>query len=480
MIFLNILIAIVLFMIFFENSKIIKNQYSNLSKHNEINKYECDQEWEILNDKYYFRKNLAYYYTDLKIIRLGLVRHFDFNNKLQLLIQVITNENTTNYKISNIKIVDIYISFPYPYNFHYIEADFNLNIDSDKNTMINVYVFDKEISTKKSINLIIKKFNENDNIKKHSMLCGRISYSKDYIKYLDYWIKMIKLSGYDFIILFNHTYNSNVNKIYSKAENRKFIDMKQFNCLPNLLNNSNISFISFNDIKTETIITTFFQLISLNECYLMYKDKYKYIAVFDFDELILPRVAYNNEINESFYIDFNQYPDKIDPISNKPSKLIPYLDSLELISKLDKKVNIRFEMSNYLKHETMDKIFLELENMFKLNLTKYTITQSKIFELDQRYSNDPIFYLNSYIFIETEQDYKYAKHLYEMHKKYIEPFLRKYHTEIKQSVPEIFNRFFQPNMVIYLILESFIKDLLQIHLFNKYFLISIILTTILK
>ena len=274
------------------------------------------------------------------------------------------------------------------------------------------------------------------------MLCGRISYSKDYIKYLDYWIKTIKISGYDLITLFNHTFDSDFNKIYSKADHMQFIDMKQFNCLPNLLNNSSISFISFNDIKTETIITTFFQLISLNECYLMYKDKYKYIAVFDFDELILPRVAYNNEINESFYIDFNQYPFKIDPISNKPSKLIPYLDSLELISKLDKKVNIRFEMSNYLKHETMDKIFLELEKMFKLNLTKYTINQDKIFELDQRFSTETFFHLNSYIIIETEQDYKYAKHLYEMHKKYISPFLEKNHNEINQSVPEIFNRFY--------------------------------------
>ena len=48
---------IVLFIIFYENSKII-NKYSNLSKHNEINKYECDQEWEILTDKCYFRKNI--------------------------------------------------------------------------------------------------------------------------------------------------------------------------------------------------------------------------------------------------------------------------------------------------------------------------------------------------------------------------------------------------------------------------------------
>ncbi len=80
--------------------------------------------------------------------------------------------------------------------------------------------------------------------------------------------------------------------------------------------------------------------------------------MFDFDELILPRVAYKNEINESFYIHFDQYPNKIDPVSKKSSKLIPYIDSLQSLSKLDNKVNIRFEMSNYLKHETMDTIFL--------------------------------------------------------------------------------------------------------------------------
>ena len=37
------------------NPKLIFNQ--------ELNEYECDQEWEILTDKCYFRKNIAYYYT---------------------------------------------------------------------------------------------------------------------------------------------------------------------------------------------------------------------------------------------------------------------------------------------------------------------------------------------------------------------------------------------------------------------------------
>jgi hypothetical protein len=425
---------------------LLKIYYEHFYKNNieKKDKYECDQEWEILTNKCYFRKNIAYYYTDLKIIRLGLIRHADFQNKLQLSIQVIVNEQINNFNIFKVAVVKVY-SFPNPYSFEYIEAYFDLNIDFNKNTRINVKVFNKQYSTKKSIELIIKRYNENDNVKKHSMFCGRICYSNDYIKYLDYWIKMIKISGYDLIALFNHTYNSDFNKIYSKAYYRNFIDMNQLNCLPNLSINNGNRFINFNDIKSQYLLTLFFQIFSLNECYLMYKDKYKYIGVFDFDELILPRVAYNNnnnETNESFYINFDQYPDKIDPISNKPSKLIPYLDSLEFISKLEKKVNIRFEMSNYLKHETVHKIFLELENMFKLNLTKYKINQNKIFELDFRFSKEKVFHLNSYITIETEQDYKYAKHLYEMHKKYIEPFLEKNHNEIEKLVPKIFNRFY--------------------------------------
>ncbi len=40
----------------------------------------------------------------------------------------------------------------------------------------------------------------------------------------------------------------------------------------------------------------------------------------------------------------------------------------------------------------MDKIFLELESMLKLNLTKYKINQDKIFELDQRFSNETFFH----------------------------------------------------------------------------------------
>ena len=70
--------------------------------------------------------------------------------------------------------------------FEYIEADFNLNLNIN-HINAKVSILNKEIS----INLIMKKYNEND--KKHSMLCGKVMYSNDYIKYFDYWIQMLKL-----------------------------------------------------------------------------------------------------------------------------------------------------------------------------------------------------------------------------------------------------------------------------------------------
>jgi hypothetical protein len=51
---------------------------------------ECNQEWEmLLANKCYFRKNIAYYYTDLNKIRLGQQRHVNFNNnKYKLLVKM--------------------------------------------------------------------------------------------------------------------------------------------------------------------------------------------------------------------------------------------------------------------------------------------------------------------------------------------------------------------------------------------------------
>jgi hypothetical protein len=158
----------------------------------------------------------------------------------------------------------------------------------------------------------------------------------------------------------------------------------------------------------------------------MNKDKYKYIAIYDFDELIFPRSPINSLINESLYISYER---------SKP--LMPYFESLQVKKK---KYNMRFKMSVYLKHESMRILFTHLEKMFKQNLNTLYINQYEIFEKFEQSAN---FKKNYFITIETEQDYGNAKHLYKMHKKYIEPFLKENYVKILlSSIPDIFNRFY--------------------------------------
>ena len=88
------------------------------------------------------------------------------------------------------------------------------------------------------------------------------------------------------------------------------------------------------------------QVFAVNECYYIYKDKYKYITVLDADEAIIPRQAYNQELNETFY---KQYKKKDDDDDGN-NKFISYLDQL----------------NNYLSHEGVNHIINELKKIIKL------------------------------------------------------------------------------------------------------------------
>ena len=95
----------------------------------------------------------------------------------------------------------------------------------------------------------------------------------------------------------------------------------------------------------------------------------------------------------------------------------------------------------------MNKIFNEIEKMLTLNLQKYTINQNDVFTYDKEFKSERKTYnLNdSYIFIESKQDYAYAKQLYKMHKTHIEPFLRLNYFKLMKNVPDVFNRFYYFN-----------------------------------
>jgi len=279
---------------------------------------ECNQEWEmLLANKCYFRKNIAYYYTDLNKIRLGQQRHVNFNNnKYKLLVQVTTNTKMVyNYNLTEIKIiqVDQYKS----YIFEYIEADLNV-IKNVINIKVKISSILEQITTQNSINLIIKKFNHqnNENMQQeNSIICGKISYfSNDYIKNLEYWIKMNKLIGYDKILIFNHSIGTNFNDLFSRYKG--FLDIIPFKCIPNLLNNKNhypyiqdillksneldhvtsLTFKMSNYLQNETMNKIFFQIekmINLN----LKRCKINLNQIFTYDEKFS-----GNKISENSYL----------------------------------------------------------------------------------------------------------------------------------------------------------------------------------
>jgi hypothetical protein len=408
---------------------------------------ECLLEWEELNNMIYFRKNLAFYYTDIKKIHL----YFEMNTKNgfnNYKIDLMNNEILLKHDL-NCRIIKLHTYFQYV--FGYIEADFDLKNNNNKLTVI--VKGDKKESTQNSIDLKIKQFNDNNNNnnKKHSLLCGKSYYhTNNNLKHTEWWININKINGFDKIILFNNSYGNGSWKEYELLFNKynNFIQIIQYQCLPNFIssnnNNNKPKYINFFDTKPLFNLNPIpyqqhFEYSTFNECLLLNRNKYKYIAIIDDDESILPRYSHNNnELNESLYTNNYNYPHEIDTITNKSSKYIKYFNNLRNKFNLGQKSSLGFKWAAYLKHKHMKLIFNEIERILKLNGFQHTL---HIVDKQEYTGVFDILGLDFNISISNEDDYKYAKYLYEMHIKYIEPFLNQNNKQL-ELVPEPFNRFY--------------------------------------
>ncbi len=400
--------------------------------------FKCSNEWEkINNQKIYFRKNIAYYYTDLNKIRLGLIRDANLNLKYKLLVIIGEKE----YTLTDIKVVD-FRTFHHDSKvksnetrIEYIEADFNIDNKLNNKIEIKVKIIaqnNNEIitETKNLINLIIKTYNSNL-IRKDSMICSNF-YSHtpvDLISNFEWWFEINKIVGYDKIVLFNHTFGSEFNSLFLKYN--ELVQIKQYQCVPNLfVKNNNLKFIKFKDISeinkrnsSTHGYRNLLQMFLANECYLMYKDKYKYITVIDSDELIIPRQKYERELNESFYLT---------KTSTTPNCTF-YLENI--VKNINTNKAFSFTNANYLHHKTINQFFNEFEKIIKLNSSSLSYNHMIII------SNPNFFKHDIQIKIETKQDFEYAKFLYKMHNKHVVPFLTR-NNEALSSVLEKYNRFY--------------------------------------
>jgi hypothetical protein len=435
---------------------------------------ECLLEWEELNNMIYFRKNLAFYYTDIKKIHL----YFEMNSKNgfdNYKIDLMNNEILLKHDL-NCRIIKLHTYSQYV--FGYIEADFDLKNNNNKLTVI--VKGDNNESTHNSIDLKIKQFNDNNNNnKKHSLLCGKSYYhTNNNLKHTEWWININKINGFDKIILFNNSYGNGSWKEYELLFNKynNFIQIIQYQCLPNFIssnnNNNKPKYINFFDTKPLFNLNPIpyqqhFEYSTFNECLLLNRNKYKYIAIIDDDESILPRYSYNNELNESLYTNNYNYPHEIDTITNKSSKYIKYFNNLRNKFNLGQKSSLGFKWAAYLKHKHMKLIFNEIERILKLNGFQHTLN---IIDKDEFTNTLELHGLHFKISINNEEDFKYAKYLYEMHIKYIESFLNQNNKQL-ELVPEPYNRFYYFNggkSVRYSWYHKYIHDTSQTYRVNTH------------
>jgi len=262
----------------------------------------CQNEWEQLKDatnsysKIYFRKNIAFYYTDLKQIRLGLLRDSNLTNlKYKLIIQINKQKNystLTQYQMINFEKIHYDMgSVKNVVAFEFIEANFSINQQTAEFNSINCMqikiIAENELfyfQSENFIHLTVKAYLNETSSKQHSMICSNF-YSKvsnELLNKFKWWFKINKISGYSKIVLFNHTFDQRFNDLFLKHEN--FIQIIQYQCVSNFytINLTNLRFVKFNQIKNMNVYQTrayFYrlalQVFAVNECYLLNKDKYK-------------------------------------------------------------------------------------------------------------------------------------------------------------------------------------------------------------
>jgi len=423
----------------------------------EINN-ECLAEWSVLNKDVYFRRNLAFYYTDLKVIRLYFEikdPQHTFSSKRDLnsiYLAVYLNNNITEIVLNTPynKVVHQY-DF---YSLEYVEFKFNLTKIIEP---LKVKVKNKDKESTSFISLIIKPFRVKDEFKKnHSMLCSKVYYFKsDYFKEFKWWIEMNRIHGYSKIVIYNNSIENSpeLNNFFN--QNKDFVHLIQFKCIPNFMtrNNLNKMFLTnFNEIaqygQPVLHVHVHFEQLVFNECYLQNMDKYKFITVNDQDETIVPPYLQNyiQQQENDLVKDSENFMKKAESLCyysrNKQineTNIEIYLNSL-LNNYENKTSTFHFKMGVYMKQKTMDLIFNEIEKLnFIDEITDYNYTIRIYDDQEFNYWKQK---LDFKIAIKSKEEYEYAQYLYEVYKTVYKPFFKQNKDYKSDKIPESFNRLF--------------------------------------
>ena len=300
-----------------EHNEIKKLKHVNRNKSKSINYQpkekiidycEISDEWTDVNGEFFFRINTAKYYIDKNKLVIFFIcrKNGTFNYKFVLHINMIYKSQKYFNRIENTnlqKFLDIN-----GYEDYALSAQFYLNNMTDVRNidykMLQMSISAEVIHIKNAKNitqtkyLIVdvryfrNKFNKNS---KNAVICIEPLFfePKEY-KDFEWYIELNKLIGYDKIVIYNNSIpnTEHFNRIF--RNNKDFIDLYQFQCLPNFINNSSKYLRHYKDFitggwgrSTKNYMYLGFDSMANNECYHQYANKAKLILIQDNDETFI-------------------------------------------------------------------------------------------------------------------------------------------------------------------------------------------------
>jgi hypothetical protein len=442
----------------------------------------CDRfgEWERIGNDFYIKREAVYYLLDAELFYFALIKRRDHPFQLKINVSLFEkqennkNELLDQFELKNLQDLETTWNYEYNKTFFIVNTTSmrkhfsDLSVEEINNRFkIDFYLIDvaSNRSTQKPVKVKIKNLN-NTNVekKKSSLVCPKcffLTKSRDLLA-TRWWFELLKQGGYDNLFYCDQSVEKGVGFEEIVNEYKDFLIIEPLICMPNLQKNKKYFHRNYvqktNELErydTPVFNNLIFNMIShvtINQCYMDNIDKYRYIAVFDNDEIVIP-VKTENIFNIEERINFtqllanntkplqqsvscNRYEKKAEPFHEFVQDFRTYSEYKD-----PQQMNY-FGQGLFFENRQADEIFSKLEKLIDDNQSaleeKNATYNYKLNFYDAKRTQNPG---NFSLAIYNHNDYTYAKTLLSLYKTRFKPFLDKY-KDLFEKYMKYFDRVF--------------------------------------
>ena len=423
-------------------------------------------EWELVDDRYFFKRSATYYFIDGYFFRFNLIKHTDMDPTtffFHLNISIDGEKSFIQHKIESTIVQSRWKVLEY--ELIYIDAKFNLtsflleskhtNFGANLANMLSIKIeievkqLKREpVKSKSKLIAKIRYLKKTQSAKhKSALVCSKCLYTHaddTSAKKLEWWIEVNREAGFDNVAFCNQSISSHANFRELFEKNKNFLFLTELKCIPNLFNKTG----HFDYFGKYTMLTNSYQIavldtLILSECYLDHFNDYKYIAIIDADEVVFTRKLSNmmdtsqnihyiksidittDKLSDSVF--FQNKCNRYEPTISS-SKLEDYFNEINKRSSVNYAKSFYFSQAFYIKNDMIKLIFGEIEKVLK-NVQTYLVNTEEL-RIKVVYDDVGDFtvknkhFILDYVFtISNEHEYDYAKNLLVLYKKVVEPYL---------------------------------------------------------